>query len=150
MSDPFNGTGMPRGALAGAAALILISITAAGYGRLSGHGISAPPAATRVLTRNLHFNDRADGAVVVTSDESTRTTVIEPGTNGFLRGVMRGLAQERKRRDIDGGPPFRLTRWSDGRLSIEDSATGRSIYLTAFGPTNQAAFAAVLDDQTKY
>jgi len=136
--------------MAGAAALILISIAAAGFGRLAGQGVSAPPEATPVLTRNLHFDDRADGAVVVTSSETDRTTVIEPGTNGFLRGVMRGLAQERKRRDVDAGPPFRLTRWSDGRLSIEDPATGRSIYLNAFGPTNQAAFAAVLDDQTKH
>ncbi len=32
--------------------------------------------------------------------------------------------------------PFRLTRWSDGRLSLDDPATDRHVDLEAFGPTN--------------
>ena len=40
--------------------------------------------------------------------------------------------------------PFRLTRWSDGRLSLDDPATGRRIELDAFGPTNTAVFAHLM------
>ena len=48
------------------------------------------------------------------------------------------------RREIDSGPPFRLTHWSDGRLSLEDPSTGRRIELDAFGPTNTAVFARLM------
>ena len=37
-----------------------------------------------------------------------------------------------------------LTRWADGRLSLEDRTTGRVIALDAFGPTNGEAFAQLL------
>lgn len=70
--------------------------------------------------------------------------VIPPGTNGFLRGSLRGLARERKRQGIGAGPAFRLVRWADGRLTLEDPATRRVIDLAAFGPTNSGAFADLL------
>ncbi len=41
--------------------------------------------------------------------------------------------------------PFHLTRWSDGRLTIDDTATGQLIELEAFGHTNEDAFARLLD-----
>jgi putative photosynthetic complex assembly protein len=37
-----------------------------------------------------------------------------------------------------------LTRWADGRISLEDPETGRVIELDAFGPTNGEAFAQLL------
>jgi putative photosynthetic complex assembly protein len=97
----------------------------------------------------LQFEDRADGAVVVYDARSEQiAAVLAPETNGFVRGVMRGLARERRREDIGSGPPFMLTRWSDGRLSIEDEATHQRIELVAFGPTNFAAFARLLDNRS--
>jgi putative photosynthetic complex assembly protein len=44
--------------------------------------------------------------------------------------------------DLD--TPFRLTDWTDGRLTLEDRSTGRSVELRAFGATNAAAFARLL------
>ena len=64
--------------------------------------------------------------------------------SGFIRGVMRGLARDRRMRGIGEAPPFRLTLWRDGELSLLDEATGRAIELSAFGSTNRAAFAALL------
>ena len=57
---------------------------------------------------------------------------------------MRGLVRDRKRQDLGAEAPFRLTRWADGRLSLQDEATGRSIDLGAFGPTNAAVFAHLM------
>ena len=103
------------------------------------------PESTAVATRDLRFGDRADGAVVITQwPDGSVVAVLPPGTNGFARGVMRGMARERHRREIDSGPPFRLTHWSDGRLSLEDPSTGRRIELDAFGPTNTAVFARLM------
>ncbi len=138
-------TPFPRGALLGAAALIGFALTAATVGRITGLGSTHMPAGFAVESSDLHFADRGDGAVVISEARSGRVVdVISPGTNGFLRSVMRGLARDRKRQDLGAEPAFRLTRWSDGRLSLEDEATGRRIDLGAFGPTNAGVFAHVL------
>ena len=140
VSTPF-----PRGALLGAAALMGLAIAAAGGARLTGFGTSHVPDGTPVESRDLHFADRTDGAVVITEAKTGRVVdVASPGTNGFLRSTMRGLARDRKRRDLGTEAPFRLTRWADGRLSRQDEATGRSIDLGAFGPTNAAVFAHLM------
>lgn len=144
MSDPFEDRSLPRGALLAAAGLVTLAIAGAGLGRLAGHSTAAP-SASAVETRQLRFADRADGAVVITEDDGNLVSVVAPGTNGFLRGVVRGLAQERMRRDVGAETPFQLTRWSDGRLSLTDPVTDRHVYLEAFGPSNVAPFAALLD-----
>jgi len=145
MGDPFQDTTLPRGALLGAAALIGLSLIGATISRLYGVSATPAPPAAVVEMRELRFDDRADGAVVVTDARSGAVQIVAPGTNGFLRGVVRGLAQERKRQNEGGETPFRLTRWSDGRLSLTDPLTHRNVYLEAFGPTNAAAFAVLLE-----
>jgi putative photosynthetic complex assembly protein len=147
MGDPFQDTTLPRGALLGAAALVGLSLIGATISRLYGVSATQAPPAAVVETRQLRFSDRADGAVVVTDATTGDVQIVAPGTNGFLRGVVRGLAQERKRQSEGGATPFRLTRWSDGRLSLSDPITQRNVYLEAFGPTNAAAFAVLLDHQ---
>jgi putative photosynthetic complex assembly protein len=138
-------TSFPRGALLGAAALMTLTMVAAGAARLTGFGTSHVPGGTPLESRDLRFADRSDGAVVITEAKTGRVVeVASPGTNGFLRSTMRGLARDRKRQDLGTEAPFRLTRWADGRLSLQDEATGRSIDLGAFGPTNAAVFAHLM------
>jgi putative photosynthetic complex assembly protein len=87
---------------------------------------------------------RSNGGASSTTSGATAGTAPSFGTNGFVRGVLRGLARERRLNDVGAQPPFQLTRWSDGRLSLDDPATGRRIDLVAFGPTNAGAFAQLL------
>jgi putative photosynthetic complex assembly protein len=135
----------PRGALLGAAALMMLAIVAAGAARLTGFGTSHISYGVPVESRDLRFADRSDGAVVISEADTGRVVdVASPGTNGFLRSTMRGLARDRKRQDLGAEAPFRLTLWADGRLSLQDEATGRSIDLGAFGPTNAAVFAHLM------
>jgi putative photosynthetic complex assembly protein len=98
-----------------------------------------------MIYRDLRFHDREDGAVTA-QDPATGlvVAVFAPGTNGFVRATLRGLARERKRGAGTPEIPFRLTAWSDGRLVLEDPVTGRKIDLRAFGPTNAGAFATLL------
>ena len=63
---------------------------------------------------------------------------------GKTVGKMRGMARERHMRGVGMAPPFTLTLWKNGTLSLEDKATGRSIEIGSFGPDNRAAFAALL------
>ncbi len=139
----------PRGALYGAGALVALSLLATGFARVSGIGTTHAPDAMAVQSRELQFEDRADGAVTVYEAGTDRIVdVLAPGTNGFVRGVLRGLTRERRREDVGEAPPFLLTRWSDGRLSIEDVGTHERIELVSFGQTNFAAFARLLQDRS--
>jgi putative photosynthetic complex assembly protein len=69
---------------------------------------------------------------------------VSPGTNGFLRGTMRGLARERKREGVSPELPFLMIGRSDGKLTLEDPGTGRRVDVGSFGPTNAAVFAAIM------
>ncbi|NWG24375.1 MAG: phosphonate-binding protein [Pseudorhodoplanes sp.] len=136
----------PKGALIGAGALVAFAMTAASTARLTGIGATREPQADPVFTRELRFEDRRDGAVTVLADERV-IDILEPGTSGFVRNVMRGLARERLRNDGERERPFRLTKWADGRLSIEDPLTGRRVDLGAFGAANTAAFARLMANE---
>jgi putative photosynthetic complex assembly protein len=145
VSDPHAINPIPRGVLIGAAAMIAMTIALAGTARLTGVGTTRMAAAAQVDSRELRFTDERDGSIAVTEPGTGgMVATIPPGTNGFLRGSLRGLARERKRQDIGAGPPFRLVRWTDGRLTLEDPTTGRVIDLAAFGPTNSGVFAELL------
>lgn len=106
--------------------------------------------ADAVLTLPIRFEDRADGAVVVRSGagpvigDGEVLQVFDPGTNGFVRGALRGLARERKRRAIGAEVPFTLVLWPSGMMSLEDPTTHNTIDLSAFGPSNAEPFMRIL------
>jgi len=121
------------------------ALTLATVVRLSGIDISSLPAARPVEVRYLQFIDRPDGAVAVQDARSRELVQLLPGgTNGFLRATMRNFARERRGNGIGSSAAFKLTASSDGRLILEDSATGSRIDLEAFGQTNAAVFARFL------
>lgn len=135
----------PRGVLYAAGALLLFTLVVAGVARATGRNHVALAPTAVVSQRDLLFADRADGGVVITEAGTGRpVAVIAPETGGFLRGIMRGLVREHELAQGAAGSSFRLTRWADGRLSIGDPASGEQFELEAFGPTNEAAFAALL------
>lgn len=148
MTDRNTPQYFPRGPLIGAGVLVAVALVAVAASRATGVGETRLPHSPAVESRAFHFEDRDDGAVAVfaAAEERPVVAVIAPGTNGFLRGVLRGLARDRRLEGIGPDLPFRLSRHGDGRLSLEDTATGRDIELDAFGPTNVQAFAALLTE----
>ncbi len=135
----------PRGALIGAAVIVGFSLALAAGVRLSGMDI-AQPTGKAVTVRDLNFADRSDGGVIVTdADAGNRTVdIVKPETGYFLRATMRTLARQRHREDVGAEPPFRLTGWNDGRLTLDDPTTGRRVDLEAFGESNEIVFAKLL------
>lgn len=136
----------PKGALIGAAMLAALTITAAGFARLTGSGVTdinqSPPAKTLVL----NFEDRQDGAITVLDVERGKVLEVLPsGSSGFVRTVMRSMARDRRTEGQGREAPFHLTRWADGRLTIDDPATGGHVDLGAFGSMNTASFARLLE-----
>lgn len=125
--------------LLGVLVATILSRPQPGDGLEAGHG---RPASVSI---DLRFEDLPDGGVAVRRAEDAATVaVLAPGTGGFMRATLRGLARDRKRGDLGPDQPFRLSAWTDGALSLEDRATGRTLDLRAFGPTQVEAFARLL------
>jgi|SRR5579883_447459 len=143
MASVMHDSVLPRGAVIGAAALVGCTLLLVAGARLTGYRPETPPPSRAVLTRTLRFLDRDDGAVIV-CEAGRIVDVLPPQSNGFVRSVLRGLARERRLEHLQAPPEFRLTRWADGRLSLDDPATARHIDLEVFGPTNAQAFAQIL------
>lgn len=146
MSDPFAHQPFPRGALLGLAALVGFSLLAVTGAQLGGFKAEQPVTGHVLDSRDLRFVDAQGGLVLVYDATSGRMLQsLEPGTENFIRGVLRGLARERRGLAQRAEVPFRVARHSGGRLTLEDMATGRLIDLDAFGSTNAGAFARLLD-----
>jgi putative photosynthetic complex assembly protein len=135
----------PRPILAVAGTVIALSIMTAAIGRMTGAANSAPTS-TVVASRDLLFRDQPNGGVAVydANEPAAPIDMVAPETNGFLRATMRGLARQRLRQDADREIPFRLTGWADGRLTLTDPTTGRTVEMEAFGITNEEVFAHLL------
>ena len=124
--------------------LIGLALLAAVTGRIFGQSQMAETGSV-VASRELNFSDRADGAVVVTDARTAQTVEVLEGEQGFIRATMRGLARARHSEGVGATAPFRLTAWTDGRLTLDDAATGRHLELQAFGSLNSAVFARLLN-----
>lgn len=109
------------------------------------YGLEARRGGPSPVVLDLRFEDRSDGGVAVRrAEDGAVVAVLAPGTEGFMRATLRGLVRDRKRGDLGPDEPFRLSAWTDGALSLEDLATGRTLDLRAFGPTQVEAFARLL------
>ncbi len=140
----------PGGALMATAALLGVTLAGTAAVRLArvtgpASPVSAPAAVAAV---DLRFADASDGSIKVSDARSgAQVSTVAPGVGGFVRGVMRGMARDRRARHIGEAPPFRLSRDGAGQLWLQDTATGRLIDLEAFGAGNRASFAAFMPDR---
>jgi putative photosynthetic complex assembly protein len=136
---------IPRGVLLGAALLIALTFAVAALGRRQLRETLAQPQPVPVESLALSFVDQPGGGLAVIERSTGRTaTVLEPTTNGFVRGVLRGMFRERKLESMGRDAVFTLARHTDGHLTLEDSQTHRRVDLNAFGPDNTTAFLTIL------
>jgi putative photosynthetic complex assembly protein len=147
-SQPF-----PRRALIAAGAVV--GMTVALTGAVSVGLLKKADTAAEVRTdkkmavrssRTLRFTDHHGGVLLIQDvEEKTLVRAVMPGENsGFIRGVLRSFARERRAKNISADTAYKLTLWADNSLSLVDIGTGRVIELGSFGPDNRAAFAALL------
>ena len=97
-----------------------------------------------VTKKTLHFRDLPNGAVGVISADTGQMIAQVEGQAGFVRGILRALARDRRIRHISSDDAFELVSRSDGRLTLIDLATNNRIDLESFGKDNAAEFAAFL------
>lgn len=133
----------PRALRFGIFGAVGLSLVLAATGRITHIG-AVQATGTLVVARDLDFADGVDGSVIVTDARDGSPVAVFTGESGFLRGTMRGMARTRKGEGIGPQDPFRLAAWSDGRLTLDDPATGRHVELQAFGSINTEVFTQLL------
>lgn len=101
--------------------------------------------ASVIAKKTLFFRDLPDGSVGVISASDGKMIAQVEGQAGFVRGILRALARERRIQEITSDDAFELMSRSDGRLTLVDLATGNRIDLESFGRDNAAQFAAFLN-----
>jgi putative photosynthetic complex assembly protein len=145
MQDTLKDNQISPAAIAAIGLLLLAVVGLVAAARLSGTKPVNIPASVAVEVRPIHFQDKPDGSIgIYDSGATVPFEVIQPQTNGFLRGILRGMARARKLNHAGQEPPFELARFADGRLSLRDPVDGREIALEPFGPSNTAVFKRLL------
>ena len=122
------------------ATLILVAVV-----RYSGVDIRYADSPSQQV-RLLRFADMDNGDIGVINAQDGSELARFSGEQGFMRGALRAMARERKRRDIGPMDPFELHARTDGRLTLIDPATQMRLDLESFGPTNAGLFAQLLQD----
>ncbi len=142
---------VPRGAIIGAGILIATTIIIVGFNQYQ-KSVSPPDPGmfaevSAVDERMVRFPVNAQGEAIAVVDAETgeRIAVLEP-SDGFVKTVLMSMSFNRRRDGYEGDPVFRLVRWEDARISIQDVETGVVINLGAFGPANKAVFERFLPD----
>ncbi len=102
---------------------------------------TAEPVGPALEARTLRFADTPDGGVRVSDAVTGEELAVMRGEQGFLRGVLRGMARDRRMNDVGASPPYTLSLHADGRLRLADPQTGQRYDLASFGPDNAAVFA---------
>ena len=111
-------------AVGGLAALILFVADFVDSGKLT-----REIDAQAVITKQLRFEDRSDGSIAVISATDGRVVKVIEGEAGFVRGILRAMARERRIKEVNQAIPFELIARADGRLTLLDPATGNRIDL---------------------
>lgn len=140
--DPMKRPAIACGSLIGLALVLAI------FGRSDDYARSLPAKDAVAQTVELRFTDASDGSVIASdAANGARLAQIAPGEGGFVRVTLRSMAAERKQRGKGADAPFTLERTSGGDLVLSDPETGRIMVLNAFGPSNEGAFARLLDHE---
>ncbi len=131
----------PTVPLAAAAGLVVLSLVGTAWIVLSEEAVESTLPQDVVSSVELRFFDQADGSVRVEDGATGQLIeVLAPGTNGFLRSTMRGMARARASAGAGEEEAFSLMMTSTGRVLLVDPVTDRTIDLWAFGPTNAQVF----------
>jgi putative photosynthetic complex assembly protein len=116
--------------------LLLVSV----YWVRQNHTQTAEPESKPLWSKAFKFEDGSQGEIVVIDPKTKEVVATFEGEQGFLRGTLRALVRERKKRWIGPDEAFELSDFGNGAMVLSDPTTGESIYLSSFGPSNAMVF----------
>lgn len=141
-----NDNMIPTGLLMGMVALVVVALGITTYARLTDRPlVGVPHEAAVTAGRAIILDGSRDGSVTVRDENGA--VILEPDAEraGFISVIWRGLDRKRMIHQVAGNPPVKLVEYANGRLSLQDPASGWSAELANFGDMNEAAFARLLD-----
>lgn len=131
---------LPKPLLLAAGFLIVGSLLLAYWGRQTGIGRIAVEQSAIVAAHDLRILPQGNGTIAVYLTDGTLVKLLPIEQAGFVSGVLRGFSRGRSLAKVPADVPFSLIRYADGRLVLEDTATGESVVIDVFGPTNAKTF----------
>jgi putative photosynthetic complex assembly protein len=139
---------VPKPALYMAGFLVFTTFALAISARFFDIGADRERPTTVLIERSLYFKDAPDqGILVIDASTNEQAVHLPPNSNGFLRGALRALTRSRRAAGVGDQQPFRLVRYTDGRLVLHDPATTQHITITSFGPTQIESFDNLLKEK---
>lgn len=110
---------------------------------------AVPPVSPVVAERTIYLAGDISGAATVTDADGTVIADLSPEEGGFVSGVYRVIAHERKKARVAPDGPVVVAAFENGRMAVTDPSTGWSADLMGFGQDNAAAFAKLLLDPAR-
>lgn len=127
---------IPKKLVIAVAALAISALSIVSFAVLRGMPPAGQPAPAEVLAfRSVVLE--SDGVGLRAFDPDG--TVIADRDNGaFVSVVIQGLERARRVSRVSGNPPVTVSRLANGRIVLDDPASGWSVELTSFGMGNAA------------
>jgi putative photosynthetic complex assembly protein len=120
-------------------ALAMASLLIVGWASFTGREPVGQPKPAEVLASTpIVLEGGGSKAVRVLDAEGAVLADLDHG--GFITVIQNGLQRERMKNGLAATLPVNLVRYANGRLAVEDPATGWSVELGNFGADNKAAF----------
>ncbi|MCU0802858.1 MAG: putative photosynthetic complex assembly protein PuhC [Rhodobacteraceae bacterium] len=135
---------IPRRLLLAMGLLALSALALASYASLTNRPLEGVPAAAAVI-RERALILQGNSAQAVTVLDANGKVLADMAHGGFVTVVQNAVTTARRRQGVDQALPVRLVEYANGRLVLEDPASGESFELYAFGSDNKAAFERLFD-----
>ncbi|MEM8555336.1 MAG: photosynthetic complex assembly protein PuhC [Pseudomonadota bacterium] len=136
---------IPTGLIIACVVLALSSLALVSYAQYTdAPNVGQPDVAAVTNERMLTLEGSRNGSVIVTDVATGRTASFASNESGFVSVITRGLERKRMIADVEGNPPVRIVEFENGRLALQDPASGWETELAFFGQTNRDAFAQFL------
>ena len=137
---------IPKPLLWAILALVLASLAVVSFAVLTGRGhVGVPKSAEVVAERSIVLQGGGAQAVTVLADDGS--VLMELPHGGFITVIQNGMERARLTAGVDKLLPLRIVEYANGRLVAEDTYTGWSAELGAFGSDNRAAFERLMSQR---
>ncbi|PYF10556.1 putative photosynthetic complex assembly protein [Rhodobacter viridis] len=135
---------IPKPLLRAMIGIALLSLALTTYSVLTKRPHEGVPAPGNVVAEKMVILKDIDARHATVADAEGKILLDLP-EGGFVDVMAAAVRRSRAVARITDNPPVRIVRYDNGRLTMEDPATGWSAELYAFGADSKAAFERILD-----
>lgn len=136
---------IPRSLVMMAASAAIITVLVVAFAQWTDTSALRTNDGAPAFAQEVQFLPLEGGRIAVQSvADGALITTVEAGTDGLLRGALRGLSMSRTQSNLNLTAPFILQRFEEDGVYLADPLTDRSIRLESFGPLETGATADLL------